>query len=54
MVSSMYYPKDPTGESKNRYKNLLINLMKEHSNGEKFIAEDQFVVFMNMMSKNKK
>jgi len=28
MVSSIYYPRDPTGESKKRYKQLLIMLMK--------------------------
>lgn len=28
MVSAIYYPKDPTGETRKRYKNLLIMLMK--------------------------
>ena len=38
MVSGIYYPNDPTGDTKNRYKTLLINLMKDYSNGEKYIT----------------
>ena len=33
MVSSVYYPKDKKGDSKNRYRVLLVALMKEHTNG---------------------
>lgn len=37
MVSGLYYPRDQIGEARGRYKNLLISLMKEFSNNEKYM-----------------
>lgn len=32
MVSLMYYPADPKGEPRLRYKKLLLDFMKEYNN----------------------
>jgi hypothetical protein len=37
MVSTLIYPNDVIGEAKSKYKNLLVQFMKEYNNHEKLM-----------------
>jgi hypothetical protein len=52
MVSSLYYPLNPQGEAKLKYKKTLANFMKEYNNQEKTMTEEKFVKFLQDMTKH--
>lgn len=52
MVSSLYYPVNPEGEAKLKYKKLLVGFMKEYNSQEKTMSEEKFIKFLQEMTKH--
>jgi hypothetical protein len=52
MVSSLYYPVDPEGEAKLKYKKVLTGYIKEYNSHEKTMDEDKFVKFLQEITKH--
>ena len=52
MVSLLYYPLEPQGEPRLRYKKVLLEFMKEYNSHDKTITEDKFCRFMQDMHKH--
>lgn len=52
MVSLLYYPIEPKGEPRLKYKKLLLDFMKEYNSQEKAMNEEQFCKFMSDMTKH--
>ncbi len=52
MVSMLYYPVQPMGEPRLRYKKLLLDFMKDYNSQQKTMNEQKFIKFMHDMSKH--
>ena len=48
MVSSLYYPNNPTGAGRLNYKNLIVTFLKEHNNYDKEFLAEMFSISPNL------